>query len=214
MEALLYTSRRGDVDSAVVHPKRRTRPFRERGTELPMISRASALLLSFVLVTVAAAASEEESAPPAAGSNVAITLTVGRAGGAAGAKEKAYRFVGQDGAVSRILMGWRTPLPTRTADDKASDGASTSYIYQNVGVTADLNAQSVGGGRFLVSGQIEVSGSRDAPTVGEAGKPPLIGTFQQALDVVVTNGKKLRIAEGPDPESGTLYIDLRVDLLE
>jgi hypothetical protein len=108
------------------------------------------------------------------------------------------------------------PIPTRASDDAEGANASTSYIYQNVGVTAALDTQEVGPGRFLVSGQVEVSGAREgaAAVPSPAGKLPLIGTFQQAIRVVVANGKKLRVAEAPDPEAGTLYLELRVDLLE
>ena len=185
-----------------------------------MVPRVSSLLIPVLLVAASPAlAADAGAAPPSARANVAFTLTVGRNGGPDGVKEKTYKFVGQEGAISRMLLGFRTPLPTRSGDDSRGDAGSTAYIYQNVGVTADLEAQSIAGGKFLVSGQIEISGARDgaASAVGATtagGKPPLIGTFQQELHVVVTNGKKVRVAEGPDPESGSLYIDLRVDLLE
>jgi hypothetical protein len=39
----------------------------------------------------------------------------------------------------------------------------------------------------------------------------MITTFQQVLHVVVTLGQKIRVAEGPDPDGGTLYLDLRAD---
>lgn len=178
-----------------------------------MVRRVSALLVPFLLAAAPQApAADAGAAPAGAHANVSITLTVGRTGGPAGAKEKEYKFLGQEGTLSRILMGFRTPIPTRTSDEGHADAGSTAYVYQNVGVTADLEAQSISGGRFLVSGQVEISGAREGSSAGD--KPPLIGTFQQELHVVVVNGKKVRVAEGPDPEAGTLYVDLRVDLLE
>jgi hypothetical protein len=180
-----------------------------------MIRRRFVLVVPFLLGALPVAAAEAP-APPEARANVSFTLTVGRVGGPTGTKERTYKFVGQDGSVSRMLVGFRTPLPTRSSEEARGDAGSTAYIYQNVGVTADLDARSIDNGRFLVSGQVEISGAREgAPAESTpSGKPPMIGTFQQELHVVVANGKKIRIAEGPDPESGTLYVDLRVDRLE
>ena len=176
-----------------------------------MVASLPALLVP-VLLAAASPAAAADAPPASARANVAFTLTVGRAGGPEGTKERTYKFVGQDGAISRMLVGFRTPIPTKSSED----GRSDAYIYQNVGVTADLEALSLTGGRFLVSGQVEISGARESTAAAASAgtKPPMIGTFQQELHVVVPNGKKMRIAEGPDPESGTLYVDLRVDLLE
>lgn len=181
-----------------------------------MVPSLSALLVPLLLAAASPAPAAEAAAPaaPSARANVSFTLIVGRVGGPEGTKERSYKFVGQDGSISRMLVGFRTPIPTKTAEGGAD---SIAYIYQNVGVTADLETQSLSGGRFLVSGQIEISGARAGDTSAAAStsaKPPMIGTFQQELHVVIPNGKKMRIAEGPDPESGTLYVDLRVDLLE
>lgn len=186
--------------------------------------RASLVVLFPVLLAGAQAASAQAPAVPdaSASDNVSITLTVGRVGGTAPAGEKTYKFVGQDGKPARMLMGWRTPIPTRSSDQGQSDASATSYVYQNIGMTADLQTRSVGKTRYSVMGQIEISGTRDgagaaaaaAAAAAPPGKPPLIGTFNQALNVVVSLGKKVRIAEVPDPEGGSLYIDLRVDLLE
>ena len=62
---------------------------------------------------------------------------------------------------------------------------------------------------------IEVSGKRDEPpsAQNELGLP-IIGTFQQDIYVVLRDGKPLRVAEVPDPEGGTIYIDLRIDVLK
>jgi hypothetical protein len=174
-------------------------------------------LMSLVFVTVLAAAA---AAPPAEGgsnepANVAVTLIVGQKGGASGGSEKTYRMLGQDGAPARMLMGWRAPIPTRQSADDPEAAPSTSFIYQNVGVSADLRTDILDGGRVLVDGTIEISGPRGGQ-LGEmsSGKPPLIGTFQQALRVVLQQGKRLRVAEAPDPDGGTVYLDLQADLLE
>jgi hypothetical protein len=90
-----------------------------------------------------------------------------------------------------------------------------SYVYQNIGISANLVTRTLDGNRFLVTGQVEISGVREGTTaVASDAKPPTIATFQQMLSVVLTGGKKLRVAEGPDPDGGTLYLDIRVDRLE
>jgi hypothetical protein len=179
------------------------------------MSISAALVLPVVLAAVAPAAAGDVAAQ-APRANVAITLTIGRAGGAPGFAEKVYRVLGQEGSETRMLMGWRTPIPTRASEDKGGDAASTSYVYQNVGVTADLETTAVGSDRLLVTGEIEISGAREGATATPAssGKPPMIATFQQVLHVVLTLGEKLRVAEGPDPDGGTLYLDLRADRLK
>jgi len=87
-----------------------------------------AIMLPIVLAAAAPAATGDVAAQ-APHANVAITLTVGRAGGAPGFAEKVYKVVGQEGSTTRMLMGWRTPLPTRASEDRAGDAASTSYVY-------------------------------------------------------------------------------------
>jgi hypothetical protein len=149
------------------------------------------------------------------GANIALTLIVGQKGGPSGGYEKTYRMLGQDGTISRMLMGWRAPIPTRHAGEDTEEAAETSFVYQNVGVSADLGTTILDDGRVLVHGTVEISGPRGAQ-LGEmlSGKPTLIGTFQQALRVVLQKGKRLRVAEAPDPEGGTLFLDIQADPLE
>lgn len=174
-------------------------------------------LLLLVPMAVATAQPAPERAGGAAQSvapNVTITLFVGKAGGPTGADEKTYRMLGQAGSSTRILMGWRAPIPTRQSAAESSETPSTSFVYQNIGVSADLQTDLLPDRRLLVQGQIEISGVRGAP-LGDltSAKPALIGTFQQALRVAVQPGKRVRVAEAPDPDGGTLHLDLQVDVV-
>jgi hypothetical protein len=172
-------------------------------------------LVSLCLVPAVAAAQAAESGGPGAPRNIAVTLFVGQTGGPSGPAERTYRMLGQDGSPARILMGWRAPIPTRQAADDSATGPATSFVYQNVGVSADLRTEVLGDGRVRVDGQIEISGPRGGQIAEmSSGKPLLIGTFQQMLRVVLPKGKRLRVAEAPDPDGGTLYLDLQADLLE
>lgn len=177
-----------------------------------VLKTASKILIPVLFVASAFAA---EAPAPGAHPNVQITLTVGRNGGPAGPVSKVYKVLGQEGSISRMLMGWKAPIPTRSAEDPSGGPASMSYVYQNVGVSADLETTALANGLLFVSGQIEISGAREgAPQPAAGSKPPMIGTFQQALKIVVADGKKVRVAEGPDPEVGTLFVDLQVDVLK
>ena len=155
---------------------------------------------------------------PVPSNNVAITITVGDTvpEDGKGPGEKSYRMVTLTDRSTSLLMGWRMPIPSTLQPDDDPDGAPvTSYVYQNVGMSARLRIWMLDDGRILVDGGIEVSGKRDEPEAEkyEAGLP-IIGTFQQDLYLVMRDGKKLRVAEVPDPEGGTIYIDMQVDVMK
>jgi hypothetical protein len=171
------------------------------------------ILALVLLVAVAPAVWGAGEVQGPTGANVSITLTVGKGKAPA---ERVYRFLGQDGSEARMLVGWRTPIPTTSAaQDEPGEVPAMSYIYQNVGVSANLAVQVLGQGRVALRGQIEISGAREGQAVEVGGgKAPLIGTFQQFLQVVATEGRRLRVAEAPDPEGGTVYLDIDVDVLD
>lgn len=180
------------------------------------------LSMAAVAACLAPAASAQDDADqkaPAPSNNVAITITVGDTlpEDGKGPDERSYRMVTlTDGRSTSLLMGWRMPIPTTRKPDDDPDGEPIiSYIYQNVGMTARLETQMLDDGRILVAGGIEVSGKRDATDAerNEAGLP-IIGTFQQDIYLVLRDGKKLRVAEVPDPEGGTIYIDMTVEVMK
>ena len=112
-----------------------------------------------------------------------------------------------------MLMGWRMPIPTTS--EAGGETPTTSYIYQNVGVTAGISVKVLEDGRILLQGEMEISGIREKATV-EENEPdmPIIGTFQQAVSVVLLEGKGLRVAEAPDPDGGSLFLELQADVLK
>jgi hypothetical protein len=174
-----------------------------------MITTVPALLFPLVLAAAAAPPAGTSAATPVP--NVAMTLIVGRIGAGAEDSQKTYKMLGQAGSTTSILMGWKMPIPTRSGEG----GDATTYVYQNIGVSADMIPTIAPDGRFLVEGEIEISGTREPRgDAAKATKGPLIGTFQQALHVVLPRGKRVRVAEAPDPETGTLYLDLEVNLAD
>ncbi len=172
------------------------------------------ILTVLLILASPAAAQKPEGAPVSSGKNVQITLTITTAGPSAPG-QKVFKFIGQDGARAKLLVGWRTPIPTvSTVRDDAGKPPATNFIYQNVGVSAELMVNVLGSGKILLDGGIEMSGAREGPPVGVGGeKAPVIGTMQQALKVIVTEGKKLRIVEAPAPEGGIATVDIEAAVL-
>jgi len=174
-----------------------------------------AVLAVLLIQAPPATAQKAEAGPAGSERNVQITLTITRSGGAVVAP-RVYKLIGQDGSMAKMLFGFRTPIPTMSAArDESGKPPATNFIYQNVGVSAELRVKVLGQGSVLLDGQIEISGAREGPVVGAGGeRAPLIGTFQQALKVIAMEGKKLRVAEGPDPEGGTLSLDIEATVLK
>lgn len=179
-------------------------------------SRGTAAALACLAFALPAPAAQSAPDPGSSGANVMITLTISKSGVPNAPAPRVYRMIGQDGAVARMLMGWRTPIPTvSAAKEEPGKPAVTSFIYQNVGVDAELRIRVEGGGRIHLQGEIEISGTREGPAL-DAGtqKAPVIGTFQQHVEVTAQEGKKLRIAEATDPEGGILSLEIEADVLE
>ena len=176
----------------------------------------SKVVLAAALMAVAfpAATQLEKAAPIGTGQNVLVTLTIGKTGGS-GPPQRVFRLIGQDDSEAMMMVGWRTPIPTvSAAREDAGKPPVTSYVYQNVGVNAKLTIKVLDNGRIHLRGGIEISGARETQVADTGGqKAPLIGTFQQSLTAIVVEGKKLRIAEAPDPDGGTLSLDIEAAVL-
>jgi hypothetical protein len=187
----------------------------------------STVLLSLLGLAAAAAllapavSAQDDAATetPAASTNAVITITVGDTvpEDGNGPDERSYRMVNLvGGRMAHLMMGWRMPIPTTRQPVDDPDGEPvTAYVYQNVGMSAHLETRMLVDGKVLVKGNLEVSGKRNEPQAerDEAGLP-IIGTFQQDVYLVMRDGKKLRVAEVPDPEGGTIYIDMQIDLMD
>jgi hypothetical protein len=173
--------------------------------------RSAAAALAFTLAAASATAQEPaRSTPPKTDErNVQLTITLGEV---TKGPQKSYRVVGSLGKTARMIVGFRTPIPTARNNDDG--GAAMAFVYQNVGMTAMLRPEQAEGGRLHVMGQLEVSGAKASEMAEGPQGMPIIGTFQQDIDVFVAPGKPLRLAEGPDPDGGQRFIELTVTLLD
>jgi hypothetical protein len=154
----------------------------------------------------------------AIGPNVRLTLTIIDSDPGSRPVPRAYEYVARDGGgKATLIMGWRVPIPTARNADAAEGEPTTEYVYQNIGFTAHLWVTILEDERILVRGQVEASGTRQAPEeMREAAKDdlPIIGTFQQELSVTLKEGKALVLAEVPDPEGGRVQIEIKAEVLD
>jgi hypothetical protein len=170
------------------------------------------LILLVAAVSVGASWAQDEMEPRSMDTNVQITLAVGDVDEPK--PERTYRIVGRSGnRTHRLLSGWRMPIPTETdADDE--DGPVTSFVYQNVGVTANLRVSVPSKDRIFLSGQVELSGANESMDAAKSAQMPVIGTFQQELEVVLKDGRPVKVAEVTDPEGRSLFLQIQVDVLD
>ena len=178
------------------------------------IKQAAAILaLSAIGIAPVTAADEAPKSDDPSRPNVQITLIVVKTGGEGA--ERSYRMVGQDGSRTSILMGWRMPIPTAAKPTtEGAEPAVVNYIYQNIGVNADMEIKIVSPGHVRLNGTVEISGAREGKPRADGEKVPVLGTFSQALTIVAAENKRIRIAEAPDPDGGTLRLELEVDVLD
>jgi hypothetical protein len=180
-------------------------------------TRIACLLLVFGLPAAAVAFAQDAGNPDESpGANIRVTVTLGDVEAETGPTVRTYKMLLRDGGPRvRMLMGWRTPIPTTSKPDEEGKAPLLSYIYQNVGMTAQLACRILPDGRVATQGAIEISGARPAiEGVETPSHMPIIGTFQQDLDLTLRVGVPLRVAEVPDPEGGTMYLELAAEILE
>lgn len=184
------------------------------------------VLLSVCLLTAASlmgsgrpvSAQGSSQTPAAIGPNVRLTLTIDDSDSGIRPEQRTYEYVARDGGgKASLLIGWRVPIPTTRAAVEDGGEPITEYVYQNIGFTANLWVNLLEDGRILVQGDIETSGARQGPEqMRDAAKEdlPIIGTFQQELNVTLEEGKPLVLAEVPDPEGGRVHLEIKADVLD
>ncbi len=172
-----------------------------------MIRNASVLLCSALLLLLAAPAQADDSEAGGISRNVLVTITV--AGGNESA-ERSYQLVARDRTgKARLLTGWRVPIPTTTSGSPAL----TSYTYQNVGLTAEIQARVLPDSQVALRGEIEISRVTEPTAKLASGLPPTIGTFQQGFNVVLHEGDPLDLAVVSTPDGGRLTVRLKAEAM-
>jgi hypothetical protein len=149
--------------------------------------------------------------------NVLLTITVS---GGGDSPDRSYALVTRgDNSEAEMMTGWRVPIPTTTSSagegDDSTCGSTTTFSYQNVGLTARLRAKvHYPDALVALRGAVEVSTAKEA-TRSATGTPraPTIGAFQQEFSVLMEEGTPLELASVSKPEGGSLKVRLEVDIL-
>jgi len=175
----------------------------------PAVSRL--LVAGLLALTVSAVTLAEVSE-----SNILVTIRLGEMDGAARVPVKTYQLVAQTGGHPVELMsGSRVPIPvTKFQTSTPPDGEIipiTSYVYQNVGFTVEIEVRLTEAGKIELHAEIE--DSRVASWGAAPGEQPVISAGQQNIHALLTAGEPLQILRVDDSETGSSYLEIEADIL-
>lgn len=141
------------------------------------------------------------------GSNIRITFTLGRIEGKKKMVQKSFALVVTSGGPSAsLLTGQRVPIPTTT---DADDDSVRSYIYQNVGLSAEVQALITEAGVIELQSIVENSWIDPETAKGQ----PTIETRHQEARVVLKDGVPLELARSSDGDQ-VRYVEVQADILD
>jgi len=119
------------------------------------MTRASALLLTFML-TIAAATAVAQPATPPAGSKTAVTMlmveiTVARYQGEKRLSSLPYLIgVAPDGSRQTLRVGGSVAIPSTTTPGPDAKSPPASYSYRDIGTNFDVTAAAAEDGRYRI----------------------------------------------------------------
>lgn len=153
-------------------------------------------------------------------SNVRITVEVGGLQGGKKVSPKTYAMLAPLRGQTSLSSSARVPIPSTQAlpaEAKESQAATviSSFTYQDVGISIDLETTGTDESRIGVHGQVDVSlirsdtGSKPAPKT-----PPTIGSFRQKIDVTLQEGKPSRLALVDEPGAEPFYVEIKAEFVE
>ena len=159
-----------------------------------MTTRAMALALFCTLLVAAPAVAQS----PPAGDNIQVTLGVASERDGKPDHAKSFSLVCRIGEEAQLNVSSRIPVPSTTFSTSADKEVTpvTSFTYQNVGFVAQLKCYGAGNGRIGIKGKVDDASLRGAAP-GAPGQP-VIATFSQELNVVLSPGKPLTVARFSD----------------
>jgi hypothetical protein len=160
------------------------------------------LALVCLILTAAPAVAQEASTRPAPEPqpNVRVTIRVMRLEQGKPRPVKSYDLVvSPETPGSKLLSGARVPLPV---------GGSESFIYQNIGFSAEATVWLLPGGKIKLLAQIE--DSRLAEPV--AGRPPVVETRQLSVNTILSDGQPMVVTkvEGDADPSGQVEVEAKI----
>jgi len=126
------------------------------------MTRASALLLTFMLTAAAATAFGQPATPPAS-SKAAVTalmveVTIARYQGEKRLSSLPYTIgVTPDGSRQTVRVGGSVAIPSTTAPGPDGKASTSSYSYRDIGTNIDVTAVPAEDGRYRIGLIIEES---------------------------------------------------------
>lgn len=151
---------------------------------------------------------EDEVAMPAS-VNILLTFRLGRLEDGARKDIKSYQLVViSGGSGSRLLNGARVPFPTTSStNDETAD--ATTFVYQNIGFSTEVNAWMLADGRIKVIANIEDS------RIGEpvSSKPATVETRQLSVDALLTPGTPLEVARVEEIRDQSGFVEVEAKIL-
>jgi hypothetical protein len=173
------------------------------------VSLVAALLVALFLTATAAGAQSD------ANYNVRLTFTAGVLDGTKKAEKVPAKnlslVVTSDGPPATLLTGSRVPIPT-TEIEATEQGVVpvTSYVYQNIGFSAEVEA------RILPNGWIDVRASVEDSWIepGTEDDHPVVQTRHQRIAVVLQDGSALEIARSTDENDRVRWVDVKAEILD
>lgn len=151
--------------------------------------------------------------------NVLVTIEIGRLEGGKPASVNSYQMLAYAGGPpAQMNAGSRIPIPT--VSTASGDGSAdrivpvTSYTYQNVGLSAKIRVLFPAGGGIYLEGEVDASMIRVTEGPKTAAAPPVIGTTTQTVNVLLKEGRKQRIALIEEPALGSIYVDIKAELVD
>jgi len=169
---------------------------------------AAALLVALFLTATTAGAQSDASY------NVRLTFTAGTLDGTKKEDKIPAKslslVVTSGGPPATLLTGSRVPIPTTELHSTDEDVVPvTSYTYQNIGFSAEVEALILPNGWIQIRASVEDSwiepGTEDHP---------VIETRHQRIGVVLQDGAVLEIARSTDEDDRIRWVDVKADILD
>lgn len=169
------------------------------------------IVLAAVVGTVFPLVASDDEAP--GGDNVMITVRILDEKPGGETVDHSYRVLSLDGRSAELLTGWRYPIPTSEATAAANVSEVTSFSYQNVGVSANIDTRIIEQDRIQLRGVVEISDVEPGPTFAGRAAPKL-GTFRHRFHVVLADGASQLISQVPKPGGGSASLELTAQILD
>ena len=124
---------------------------------------------------------------------------------------KTRELVAQEGSRSTLLIGSRVPIAVTQASGDDDEEPVITYAYQNIGFSAELRAWVLPNGKISVEAEIE-SSQISPETAGS--EHPVILTYQQQVQVVLEDGKSMKVTRVEDPERVNGHFEITAEIVK